>query len=110
MEALHEMRALLMHQGEQIQALTQALERKGEAGGNGLYSSNTETVASASGGAVAPKVKADKATVVPWIRQLREAGLDSVQIAEQFQAEGVPTLSGRGEWQAGTVRKLLLAT
>jgi hypothetical protein len=40
-EALQGIRALLVQQGEQIQALTQALERQGVATSDGMYSSNT---------------------------------------------------------------------
>jgi len=28
-------------------------------------------------------------------------------MADQLQAEGLPTLSGKGQWQKGTVDKLL---
>ena len=40
-EALQEVRALLVQQGEQIQALAQALERQGVATSDGMYSGNT---------------------------------------------------------------------
>jgi Recombinase len=38
---------------------------------------------------------------------LRDAGLSLQQIADLFNAEGVPTLSGKGRWQKGTIGKLL---
>ena len=56
-----------------------------------------------------PRVKADKSEVLARLQQMRDTGLDSTQMAGAFQAEGWPTLSGKGEWHAGTVRKLLLA-
>jgi hypothetical protein len=106
-EELQEIRALLVQQGEQIQALTQALERKVEAGGNRMYSSNTKKAVGAPVVSVAPKVKADKATVEARIRQLRDQGLSLAQIAEQLKAEGVPTTSGRGVWAKGNVERIL---
>lgn len=48
-----------------------------------------------------------KAEVVTRIRTLREAGLSLRQIADLFNAEGVPTLSGKGRWQKGTIGNLL---
>jgi hypothetical protein len=54
-----------------------------------------------------PRVKADKAEVLARLQQMRDTGLDSTQIAMALQVEGVPTLSGKGEWHSGTVRKLL---
>ena len=38
---------------------------------------------------------------------MRAQGLSLGQIAAQLQAEGGPTLSGKGMWQKGTVAKLL---
>jgi hypothetical protein len=37
----------------------------------------------------------------------REAGLSLQQIADLLNAERVPTLSGKGRWQKGTIGKLL---
>jgi hypothetical protein len=41
------------------------------------------------------------------LRTLREAGFSLQQIATLLNAEGVPTLSGKGQWQKGTIRNLL---
>lgn len=54
--------------------------------------------------AVAPPSKAD---VVTRLRTLREAGLSLQQIADLFNAEALPTLSGKGRWQKGTIGNLL---
>jgi hypothetical protein len=51
--------------------------------------------------------KQAKAAVVARLRAMRAQGLSLAQIAAQMQAEGVPTLSGKGSWQKGTVAKLL---
>ena len=44
-------------------------------------------------------VKVDKEEVIGRIQQMREKGLDSTQIAETLQAEGVPTLSAEAQLQ-----------
>ena len=106
-EALQEIRALLVRQGEQLQALIHAHERKVEVGNTGLYSSNTGKAASVPLPTVAPEGKADRATVEARIRQLREQRWSLAQIAEQLKAEGVPTLSGRGGWTKGSVERVL---
>jgi hypothetical protein len=49
----------------------------------------------------------DKAALVARLHQMRASGLSLSQIASQLQAEGLPTLSGKGQWQKGTVDKLL---
>lgn len=41
------------------------------------------------------------------VRRLRETGASFQQIASTLNLEGIPTLSGRGQWQPGTVGKLL---
>jgi len=55
-----------------------------------------------------PSVSAsEKALIMTRLRQLRSSGLSMAEIATQLHAEGVRTLSGKGEWQKGTVGKLL---
>jgi excisionase family DNA binding protein len=48
-----------------------------------------------------------KAALVPRLRALQAQGLSMQAIANQLNAEGVPTLSGRGHWQKGTVSDFL---
>lgn len=43
------------------------------------------------------------ARLLTWKRE----GLSTRQMAERLQAEGMPTLSGRGAWTSGTVSRLL---
>ena len=50
---------------------------------------------------------APKAAMVQRIRAMQGEGLSLQAIANQLNAEGVPTLSGRGRWQKGTVANLL---
>ena len=98
-ETLQEVRALLAQQWEQIQALAQALERQRVLDSNGVYSSNTENAPSVVQDVMVPKVKVDKEEVIGRIQQMRDKGLDSAQIAETLQAEGVPTLSAEAQLQ-----------
>jgi len=49
----------------------------------------------------------EKVAIVPRLREMRAKRMSFSQIAAQLQAEGVPTLSGKGMWQKGTVAKLL---
>jgi hypothetical protein len=49
----------------------------------------------------------DQAAVLEHLSQMRASGLSFQQMADQLQAEGVPTLSGKGAWNKGTVAKLL---
>jgi hypothetical protein len=41
------------------------------------------------------------------IEDLRKQGLGYRRIAERLNAEGIPTLSGRGQWHKGSVWKLM---
>jgi hypothetical protein len=45
--------------------------------------------------------------VVERLRAMRAQRLSYQAIANQLNAEGVPTLSGRGRWQMGTIGNLL---
>jgi hypothetical protein len=49
----------------------------------------------------------DKAAIVARLHQMRDQGMSLQAIADQLQAEGLPTLSGTGQWRKGTVDKLL---
>jgi hypothetical protein len=48
-----------------------------------------------------------KAAVIQWIRARKNEGLSLQTIANRLNAEGIPTLTGRGSWQKGTVGNLL---
>jgi hypothetical protein len=48
-----------------------------------------------------------RAASLARMRALQAEGLSHQGIAKQLNAEGVPTLSRRGQWQAGTVGKML---
>jgi excisionase family DNA binding protein len=51
--------------------------------------------------------QARKAAVVARLHDLRAKGLSLQAIANQLNAEGVPTLSGRGTWKPGAIGNLL---
>jgi excisionase family DNA binding protein len=52
---------------------------------------------------------ARKPAVLARLWAMQAEGLSHQEMANRLNAEGVPTLSGRGQWQAGTVGKLLKA-
>ena len=50
---------------------------------------------------------ARKAEIVAWIQALKAKGLTLDAIAQQLDADSVPTISGKGHWQKGTISNLL---
>jgi Recombinase len=132
---LEEIRTALASQATQLQALTQALEQRPMVSMPDAYYGNTikapieqqstpepvrkgrgersNTVLQEDGNTAARDTSAqqpdipDKAALVARLHQMRASGLSLSQIAGQLQAEGLPTLSGKGQWQKGTVDKLL---
>jgi|SRR5262245_24610156 len=48
-----------------------------------------------------------RAVLIARLQAMRAQGMTHQAIANQLNAEGVPTLSGRGKWTAGAVGKLL---
>ena len=56
------------------------------------------------------RVRAAKraADLAPIVAELQAAGVTNLRdIAAEMNRRSIPTLSGRGEWQADTVRQLL---
>jgi recombinase/helix-turn-helix protein len=56
---------------------------------------------------VAPAISDHKAAVLQRLRAMQAEGLTLQAIADRLNTEGVPTLSGKGRWQKGTVSNLL---
>jgi len=50
---------------------------------------------------------ASKAEVLQRIRELKAESFSLQHIADRLNADGVPTISGRGKWQKGTIGHLL---
>jgi|SRR5215831_7608472 len=50
---------------------------------------------------------ASRAEVLQRIRELKAEGFSLQHIADRLNADGVPTISGRGKWQKGTIGNLL---
>jgi excisionase family DNA binding protein len=48
-----------------------------------------------------------KAALLPRLQAMQAEGLTRQAIANRLNAEGVPTLSGHGRWQKGTISNLL---
>jgi len=55
----------------------------------------------------APAKPSPKAAVLQRLRALKAEGLSLQAMANRLNAEGVPTLSGKGRWQKGTISNLL---
>ena len=53
---------------------------------------------------------AQKAELLTRIRDLKTEGFSLQYIADRLNADGVPTISGRGRWQKGTIGNLLAQT
>jgi Recombinase len=54
-----------------------------------------------------PAITDHKAAVLKRSRVMQAEGLSLQAIANRFNNEGVPTLSGKGRWQKGTIGNLL---
>jgi hypothetical protein len=50
-----------------------------------------------------------KAAVLQRLRTMQAEGFSLQAVVHRFNLEGVPTLSGKGRWQKGTIGKLLRA-
>jgi hypothetical protein len=48
-----------------------------------------------------------KAELMTWLHTLRGAGMSLQNIAHELNTRGVPTFSGKGHWQKGTIGNLL---
>ena len=54
-----------------------------------------------------PVMSEPKAAVLQRLQALQAEGLSLQKIADRLNHEGVPTLSGKGRWQKGTIGNLL---
>jgi hypothetical protein len=54
-----------------------------------------------------PAIAAPKAAVLKQLRAMQGEGLSLQAMANRLNNEGVPTLSGKGRWQKGTISHLL---
>jgi hypothetical protein len=54
-----------------------------------------------------PAIAAPKAAVLKRLRAMQAEGLSLQAMANRLNNEGVPTLSGKGQWQKGTIGNLL---
>jgi Recombinase len=51
-----------------------------------------------------PVMSDPKAALLQHLQALQAEGLSLQKIADRLNNEGVPTLSGKGRWQKGTIR------
>jgi hypothetical protein len=54
-----------------------------------------------------PAIATPKAAVLTRLRALQAEGLSLQAMADRLNDEGIPTLSGKGRWQKGTIGNLL---
>jgi hypothetical protein len=54
-----------------------------------------------------PVLPTDRAALMQRLRAMKAEGLSLQAMAHRFNLEGVPTLSGKGQWQKGTIGNLL---
>jgi DNA invertase Pin-like site-specific DNA recombinase len=112
---IHILAAMAEHEREQIStrtkaALTQARARGRQLGGDrGNLTADLRTAGNTASADARRKGAADHARdLLPVIERLRAAGITSDRgLARALNAETVPTPSGRGQWQAVTVQRLL---
>jgi hypothetical protein len=57
--------------------------------------------------ALPPLASPSKAELVTWMRTLQGSGMSLQKIADELNARGLPTPSGRGRWQKATIGNLL---
>lgn len=94
---MSEIKAMLREQGEQIAALKALIVSLSPASGQPADVPVFSTPRPLSG---------HKRVLLERIRDLRAQDLSFSRICEIFHAEGVPTLSGEGQWSKGTLWNL----
>lgn len=57
--------------------------------------------------ALPPPATPDKAAILHTLRTMHTEGFSLQAMADRCNTEGIPTLSGKGRWQKGTIGKLL---
>jgi hypothetical protein len=94
----------------QVLARLERSERLGHvipAGANAPPESAEAEAMPEDAGANAPPATPDKAALLHKLRTLYAEGFSLQAMADRFNTEGIPTLSGRGQWQKGTIGRLL---
>lgn len=66
-----------------------------------------ETTRAAAPSQALKKPSPERQAVLQIIRNLQKKGLSHSKIAGELNSQGQPTFSGRGQWQPGTIQKLL---
>jgi hypothetical protein len=91
-----------------VEATLERLERSQPAGNPAVASEACPPAApveeiSAGNSASAP----DRAAILHRLHAMQAKGFSLQAMADRFNLEGVPTLSGKGQWRKGTIGKLL---
>jgi hypothetical protein len=94
---MSEIKVMLREQGEQIAALKALVAS---------LAPDSGLPADAPAPSTPRPLSSHKRVLLERIRDLRAQGLSFSRICEIFQAEGVSTLSGEGQWSKGTLWNL----
>ncbi len=98
-DEIAELKAMVFGQQEQIARLTDMI--------SGLTARPAPDDPTAGVSPSSPRpLSMQKRAALERIRELRAQDLSFSQICEVFQSEGVPTLSGEGQWSKGTLWNL----
>jgi recombinase len=84
-----------------VERVTERIERS-ERSERSIRSSH-----SARSTALPPPATPDKAAILHKLRTMHTEGFSLQAMADRLNAEDIPTLSGKGRWQKGTIGKLL---
>src|SRR6266545_3340829 len=87
---------------QMVERLTERFERSER-----LERAERSIPASLSPPSLSPLRPESKAAVLQRLQALQAEGLSLQKIADRLNKEGVPTLSGKGKWQKGTIGNLL---
>jgi|GEM_PF-1820049 len=96
---LAEVRAMVAGQQEQLDRLTAMI-------GELIAKPAPHEILIGTNSSTPRPLSARKRVALERIRDLRAQDLSFARITEIFQAEGVPTLSGQGQWSKGTLWNL----
>lgn len=98
-DEIAELKSMLREQQGQIAALTSMVAA--------LHDRPPQTLPGGPSDSSSPRPLTDsKRRALERIRELRARNLSFSAICEMFRSEGVPTLSGEGEWSKGTLWNL----
>lgn len=109
LERVHHMAGIMEQLERTIEQAVERLERSQTQASNLAAEHRTDHPPAPTPLAAPPATHsaASKDAILDRIRAMQMAGLSLQAIANRLNTEGVPTLSGKGRWQKGTIGNLL---